>query len=97
MTDKLDSYIEAAAEALDLPLDPAWKPAVKANLAVTLGHAATVAGAIFHAASVRLAVDALDLLVARPRCCIRVSAPTARVAPCIAVAACSTAPRVATL
>ena len=28
MTDKLDSYIEAAAEALDLPLDPAWKPAV---------------------------------------------------------------------
>jgi hypothetical protein len=43
MTDKLDSYIEAAAEALDLPLDPAWKPAVKANLAVTLGHAATVA------------------------------------------------------
>lgn len=43
MTDKLDSYIEAAAEALNLPLDPAWKPAVKANLAVTLGHAATVA------------------------------------------------------
>lgn len=43
MTDKLDSYIEAAAEALNLPLDPTWKPAVKANLAVTLGHAATVA------------------------------------------------------
>ena len=42
MADTLDAYIEAAAAALDLPLDPAWKPAVEANLAVTLGHAATV-------------------------------------------------------
>ena len=42
-TDKLDAFIDAAAAALDLPLDPAWKPDVKANLAVTLGHAATVA------------------------------------------------------
>jgi hypothetical protein len=41
--DTLDAFIEAAAAALDLPLDPAWKPAVRANLAVTLGHAATVA------------------------------------------------------
>ncbi|MBS0247083.1 MAG: DUF4089 domain-containing protein [Proteobacteria bacterium] len=42
MNDKLEVFIDAAAAALDLPLDPAWKPAVKANLAVTLGHAATV-------------------------------------------------------
>lgn len=41
--DKLDAFIDAAAAALDLPLDPAWKPAVKTNLAVTLGHAASVA------------------------------------------------------
>lgn len=39
----LDDFIDAAALALDLPLDPAWKPAVKANLDVTLRHAATVA------------------------------------------------------
>ena len=39
----LDDFIAAAAAALDLPLDPAWKGAVKANLEVTLRHAATVA------------------------------------------------------
>jgi hypothetical protein len=38
----LDDFIAAAAAALDLPLDPAWKPAVKANLEVTLKHAALV-------------------------------------------------------
>ena len=38
----LDDFIVAAAAALKLPLDEAWKPAVKANLAVTLKHAATV-------------------------------------------------------
>ncbi len=43
MADKLDAFIDAAAAALDLPLDPAWTPAVKTNLQVTLGHAATVA------------------------------------------------------
>jgi len=43
MADKLDAFIDAAAAALDLPLDPAWKPAVKANLEVTLRHAATYA------------------------------------------------------
>jgi 1-carboxybiuret hydrolase subunit AtzG-like len=44
MDDKaLDDFIVAAAAALDLPLEEAWKPAVKANLAVTLKHAATVA------------------------------------------------------
>jgi hypothetical protein len=39
----LDDFIVAAAAALDLPLDPAWKASVKANLDVTLRHAATVA------------------------------------------------------
>jgi len=34
--DSIDIYIDAAAEALALPLDPAWKPAVKANLLVNL-------------------------------------------------------------
>jgi len=34
--DRIDGYIDAAAEALGLPLDPAWKPAVKANLLVNL-------------------------------------------------------------
>ena len=40
--DPLDGFIDAAAHALRLPVDPAWKPAVKANLTVTLGHAALV-------------------------------------------------------
>jgi Protein of unknown function (DUF4089) len=39
----LDDFITAASAALDLPLDPAWKASVKANLEVTLRHAATVA------------------------------------------------------
>ena len=43
MTEPLDDFIEVAACALGLPLDPAWKPAVKANLEVTLRHAAVVA------------------------------------------------------
>ena len=42
-TDPLEDFMLAAAAALDLPLEEAWKPAVKANLAVTLRHAATVA------------------------------------------------------
>lgn len=41
--DSLDDFITTAATALDLPLDPAWRPAVKANLVVTLQHAAAVA------------------------------------------------------
>jgi Protein of unknown function (DUF4089) len=32
----LDTYIDAAASALALPVEPAWKPAIKANLQVTL-------------------------------------------------------------
>ena len=32
----LDQYIEAAAKALEQPLEPEWMPAIKANLEVTL-------------------------------------------------------------
>jgi hypothetical protein len=38
----LDDFIVAAAAALGLPLKEAWNPAVKANLEVTLRHAASV-------------------------------------------------------
>jgi hypothetical protein len=34
--DFLDDYIEAVATALALPVEAAWKPAVKANLEVSL-------------------------------------------------------------
>ena len=40
--DPLDALIDAAARALELPLEPDWKPAVAANLRVTLEHAAAV-------------------------------------------------------
>jgi 1-carboxybiuret hydrolase subunit AtzG-like len=40
--DPLDGFIAAAARALDLPLEPAWQPAIKANLQVTLRQAALV-------------------------------------------------------
>jgi hypothetical protein len=40
--DPLDAFIDAAAAALDLPIDPAWKADVKTNLQVTLRHAALV-------------------------------------------------------
>ncbi|PZA13547.1 DUF4089 domain-containing protein [Rhodopseudomonas palustris] len=36
MTDPLDTYIDAVAAALDLPIDPTWRPAVRANLEVSL-------------------------------------------------------------
>ena len=39
----LETYIDAAAEALALPLEPEWKPSVKANLAATLRLGALVA------------------------------------------------------
>jgi hypothetical protein len=32
----LDDYIDAVSKALALPVDDAWKPAVKANLDVSL-------------------------------------------------------------
>ena len=34
--DPLDDYIDAVSKALALPVDTAWKPAVKANLEVSL-------------------------------------------------------------
>jgi len=40
--DPLDDFIDAAARALALPLEPVWRPAVKANLEVTLRQAALV-------------------------------------------------------
>jgi hypothetical protein len=38
--DPLDPFIEAAAQTLDLPVDPAWQPAVKMNLQIILRQAA---------------------------------------------------------
>jgi Protein of unknown function (DUF4089) len=34
--DRLDDYIDAVSEALRLPVKDAWKPAVRANLEVSL-------------------------------------------------------------
>ena len=34
--DPLDGYIDAVATALALPIDEAWRPAVKANLEFSL-------------------------------------------------------------
>jgi hypothetical protein len=41
--DSLDEFIATAARALAISIEPAWMPAVKANLDVTLKHAAVVA------------------------------------------------------
>jgi len=41
--DSLDDYIDATAAVLALPIEPAWKPAVRANLELTLRLAALVA------------------------------------------------------
>ena len=35
-SDPTDDFIEAAAKALGLALDPAWKPAIRGNLEVAL-------------------------------------------------------------
>jgi hypothetical protein len=35
-SDKIDDYIAAVAKALALPVEDAWKPAVRANLEVSL-------------------------------------------------------------
>jgi hypothetical protein len=40
--DPLDRFIDAAAQALGLPVEEAWRPAIAANLRVTLEHAASV-------------------------------------------------------
>ena len=37
------NLIDAAARALELPIEPEWKAAVKTNLQVTLRHGAHVA------------------------------------------------------
>jgi len=42
MTDPLDSYIDAAAAALAIPIRPEWKSEIRANLAVTFKFAALV-------------------------------------------------------
>lgn len=42
-TDPLNDLIDAMARMLALPLDPAWKPDVRANLEVTFKQAALVA------------------------------------------------------
>jgi 1-carboxybiuret hydrolase subunit AtzG-like protein len=34
--DPLDDYIDAVSKALGLPVDETWRPAVKANLEVSL-------------------------------------------------------------
>ena len=40
---ELDEYIAASARALALEIDPAWYPAIRANLEVTFRLAAMVA------------------------------------------------------
>jgi hypothetical protein len=42
-TDPLDDFIAASARTLRLTVRPQWQAAVKANLDVTLKHAALVA------------------------------------------------------
>jgi hypothetical protein len=41
-TDSIDALIVSGAEALGLPIDPAWRRAVKFNLQLLLNHAARV-------------------------------------------------------
>lgn len=36
IADPLDDYIDAVAKALGLPVEDAWRPAVRANLEVSL-------------------------------------------------------------
>lgn len=36
MNDPLDDYIDAAASVLALPVQPGWRPAIRANLEVSL-------------------------------------------------------------
>ena len=42
MPDHLDAYVDSAAQALGIPVQPEWKPAVRANLEVTFRLAALV-------------------------------------------------------
>jgi hypothetical protein len=41
--ENLDALITASARTLDLPVDPAWRPAIRFNLEVTYRLAALVA------------------------------------------------------
>jgi 1-carboxybiuret hydrolase subunit AtzG-like protein len=36
IADPLDDYIDAVAKALGLPVEDAWRPAIRANLEVSL-------------------------------------------------------------
>jgi hypothetical protein len=36
MAEPLDNYIDAVAKALALPVEEAWRPAIRANLEVSL-------------------------------------------------------------
>ncbi|MGV7212724.1 DUF4089 domain-containing protein [Bradyrhizobium sp. UFLA05-112] len=36
MAEPLDDYIDAVAQALALPIEEAWRPAIRANLDVSL-------------------------------------------------------------
>ena len=40
--DPLDAFIDAAARTLALPIENDWRPAIAANLRVTLAHAEAV-------------------------------------------------------
>ena len=40
--DTLDQFIEAATRMLSLPIEPEWKATIRANLEMTLKHAALV-------------------------------------------------------
>ena len=42
MAEPLDDYIDAVASVLGLPIEDAWKPVIRANLAVTLKMARMV-------------------------------------------------------
>jgi len=42
MADHLDNYIDAVSKALRLPVEDAWRPAVRANLEVSLRLAGLV-------------------------------------------------------
>ena len=42
MADPLDDYIDAVSKALALPVEDAWRPAVRANLEVSLSLARLV-------------------------------------------------------
>jgi hypothetical protein len=42
VAEPLDDYIDAVASALGLPVEDAWKPTIRGNLAVTLKMARMV-------------------------------------------------------